>query len=313
MTDIQTLYKKVAAYGPVSATLAKLIRPTIQADEGKVLVWGDYASIEARTNPWLADSPQAEHQVLRYYREGIDLYIENAKAIFGVDSIDPETADGERMRQGGKIAVLSLGFLGAVGALKAMARSYGMRLSDTEAAMIVLGWRARNTWAKQFGYAAWDAFQNVIDNPGLEIKVGKLVYTFDPAMLSGSVLCWLPSGRPLVYPHVRKGFQEDKDSGEETYQVTYAHRYGRARMWAGKCIQGPTQAVAADLLRRALVKLDSYDITVAHTHDEIVAEVPEDKADYWAAILNEIMLDLPNWAKGLPLAVDIKSDFYYHK
>lgn len=314
MTTLTELYTQVKKYGPVSASLSKLIRPTIQAADGKVLIWCDWSAIEARTNPWLANSVEADEQVLRLFREGVDIYIENAKDIFNVEHIDKETTLGEEQRQSGKVAVLSLGFLGSVGALKAMARGYGMRLSDEQAKLIVDGWRARNTWARHFGYESWDAFQAAIQTPGQIFEVGRLAFEFKPELLGGSVLCWLPSGRPLVYPDIRMGMQENVFTGDEEFMVTYNHGHGRARMWAGKVIQGPTQACAADLLRRVLVALDPYSVVVAHTHDEVVIEVPEDEQDYWAKLLKELMLTLPAWADDkLPLEAKLDIDFFYHK
>ena len=311
--SLSILYGYLRPYGSVSSTLSKLVRPAIQAKEDHIFVWCDWSAIEARVNPWLAGSQAAYDQVLAYFHKGADLYIDNAKDIFSVSEIDLETSEGKEQRQSGKIAVLSLGFLGSVGALKAMARGYGLRLSDEEARRIVDGWRARNTWARQFGDEAWDAFQSAIHTPQTHFAAGRLTFSYEPTLLGGSVLTWLPSGRPLVYPQIREGVQENHD-GEEEFMITYRHGSGRARMWAGKVIQGPTQAVAADLLREALVKLDPFDVVVAHTHDEILAEVPSAEGDYWLQKLHDVMCELPPWADDtLPLAAEADKDFYYHK
>tara|TARA_R110000751_G_scaffold132068_2_gene234510 strand:+ start:190 stop:402 length:213 start_codon:yes stop_codon:yes gene_type:complete len=57
------------------------------------------------------------------------------------------------------------------------------------------------------------------------------------------------------------------------------------------------QAVAADILRTALLKADRAGLhIVAHVHDEIIGL--GDDGDR----LNEIMLNPPVWADGLPLA-----------
>lgn len=310
---LQDLYDMLRAYGPVSSTLSKLVRPAIQAAPGKIYVWCDWSAIEARVNPWLAGSDLAYRQVLQYFHDGADLYVDNAKDIFNVSSIDLDTAEGKEQRQSGKIAVLSLGFLGSVGALKAMARGYGLRLSDEQARKIVDGWRSRNTWARAFGDEAWYAFQTCIENPGATYRAGRLEFKYDANLMGGTVLTFLPSGRPLCYPFIKVGMQENQD-GEEEYMITYKHGHGRARAWAGKMIQGPTQACAADMLRLAIMKLDPYNVVVGHTHDELLIEVDEDKCDYWKAKLKEIMCELPPWAdEDLPIAAEVESDFYYHK
>ncbi len=63
--------------------------------------------------------------------------------------------------------------------------------------------------------------------------------------------------------------------------------------------QNCTQAVAADVLREALLEADDAGLAiVGHVHDEVIIEGgPEDGEK-----LNKIMLQQPWWADGLPLA-----------
>ena len=62
---------------------------------------------------------------------------------------------------------------------------------------------------------------------------------------------------------------------------------------------------------RALVALQ--DIAVLHTHDEIVVEVPERRLDVIRERLEITMTDLPEWAEGLPLDVEIEHGPFYTK
>jgi len=65
-------------------------------------------------------------------------------------------------------------------------------------------------------------------------------------------------------------------------------------------MQNCTQAIAADLLRDALLRADAAGLDIVlHCHDEIVI-CPRNEGD--GELLNKIMLDLPDWAVGLPLA-----------
>jgi DNA polymerase len=64
-----------------------------------------------------------------------------------------------------------------------------------------------------------------------------------------------------------------------------------------------TQAAAHDVLREALRVLDGV---VAHVHDEIVLEVPKAEAEKAKAMLERVMTTAPDWAAGLPLAVEAK-------
>lgn len=306
--------------GPIPSTLSKLIRPTFIAPEGKLLVWGDWAAIEARVNPWLADSRDAEEAVLTPYRNGDDLYILNAEPIFNIpadvireryENGDPEA---KGMRQASKIASLALAFLGSVGALRTMARGYGMRLSNEDAKIIVDGWRARNGWARRFGDKAERAAFDAMRHPGSIYKAGRLQYQFLPGLMGGTLLCYLPDGRPITYPKAKIVKQEK--FGKEQDTITYLHGMGRRSLWNGLQIQGGTQATAASILRSTLARLDVEEKEaqiVLHTHDEVGGEVDEAKASGFAERLHGVMVRGFDWTEGLPLAAEVSTSWYYTK
>lgn len=73
-----------------------------------------------------------------------------------------------------------------------------------------------------------------------------------------------------------------------------------------------TQAVANDLLRDALRRLDAAgQRVILHIHDEIVLEA--DDAEAAAAQLEAVMATPPAWAAGLPLAAEVKIRGRYGK
>lgn len=311
---------KLREFGPVASTLSKLIRPTFIAPEGRTLVWGDWASIEARVAPWLANSEAAEETVLAAFRNGSDLYLLNAEVIFNVpyaelvERVDAGDKEAKGMRQAGKVAVLALGFLGSVGALKAMAKGYGMRLSDEEAQKIVTGWRARNGWAKSFGVACEEAAFDAIRMPGAVNKVGRLRYEFSPRLMGGTLLCYLPDGRPIIYPKAK--IEKVMKFERKQNVITYLNGGSRRQLWNGLQLENATQATAASILRGTLTRLvtGEKDCTVVgHTHDEVINEVDLDKAQSFAKRLEEVMVEGFDWTDGLPLAAEVDIDWYYHK
>ena len=91
-----------------------------------------------------------------------------------------------------------------------------------------------------------------------------------------------------------------------------ASEWPRATLWPGLAVENLTQATANDILRYALRELDDlyYEI-VAHVHDEIVVECPAEDAEQVKAEMEGIMTTSPDWAKGLPLAVeaDVKNRY----
>ena len=78
------------------------------------------------------------------------------------------------------------------------------------------------------------------------------------------------------------------------------------------------QAVAADILRQTVTRIETNPMLAfmpirMTTHDEIVCEVDEARAEEAQAILRHEMLTLPKWADGLPLQSEESVCAYYSK
>jgi hypothetical protein len=204
--------------------------------------------------------------------------------------------------------------LGGAGALKAMARGYGMKLSNEDAQKIVDGWRARNTWARTFGDQCEGAAFSALNNPTVPFDAGLLQYVFVPNLLRGTLLCRLPDGRYISYPMAK--IEEIEKFDKPTMAITYLNGAGRRSLWTGLQIENCTQATAASLLRQTLVRIESTvsdAIIVGHTHDEVICETDEANAEAFAPRLKSIMVEGFDWSKGLPLGAEVATSWYYHK
>jgi DNA polymerase len=111
----------------------------------------------------------------------------------------------------------------------------------------------------------------------------------------------------LCYPFAR--FDEE---GNITYAkaawkpAADAKEWPRARLWRGLACENITQAIANDLLRYALRRLDTMGLEVVLTvHDEIVLEVEKERADWAAEQLVKVMCEPPEWCVGLPLNAEV--------
>lgn len=304
----------VDEYGhSISRLLARLIRPTFIAPEGKILVWGDWDQIEARVLPWLARSAGAEAK-LDLFRSGQDVYKYAASGIF---KCDPDEIDKDQ-RQIGKVSELALGFGGAVGAYAAMGRGYGLTLPEGTVRQIVDQWRIQNAWCVAFWHELWSAAMGAYSDPGVWYHAGRVKYLYHPDFMRGTLICELPDQRWIVYPQFKheRIIYEDEDGLPQVKWRTscvkgFGGGYGRVEIWYGTLAENITQATAASFLRRTLVTTQDY--CVLHTHDEIVIEVPEKGSDEAAEILHETMTDLPDWADGLPLTASVESGPFYTK
>jgi DNA polymerase len=290
-------HRVVPEYGRrVTDVLKGMLRPALIPAKDKVLVVSDWASIEARVNPWLAGCDLGVAK-LKLFESGEDIYKHNASATYNVKVAD---VDSEQ-RQVGKVQELACGFSGGVGAFASMGKIYGLNVTEAKAKEMVNAWRVANKWAVNFWQKIEEAYMRALRNPGFEFSAGRVTYLYDEVHL------WyiLPSGRILCYP-----FAKIENDG-----VTYAKasfkpkatdlKWPRGNLWRGLACENITQACANDILRYALRELDAAGIkTVLHVHDEVVVECDEDKAEVVLATVKQIMTTPPTWATGLPLDVE---------
>ena len=282
----------------VTDVLRSMLRPALIPAPGKQFVVADWSAVEARVTAWASNDPQAD-EVLQVFREGRDIYKREAAGIYRVaeDSVDKD------QRQIGKVAILSLGFGGSIGAFSAMGRNYGVVLPESDSRRIVDAWRRANAWAVRYWTKLEEAYTRALRNPNREFSAGRVVYMYDGQHL------WyaLPSGRVLCYPFAK--FEGD----EITYvkaawkPAADATEWPRARLWRGLACENITQAVANDLLRHALRQLDDV---VLHVHDEIVLETADPDAPN---TLKQVMCTPPDWAAGLPLSAEVETMTRYGK
>jgi len=290
----------------VTDVLKGMLRPSLLAAPGKVLVVADWAAIEARVTPW-ASNTNSGAMKLDIFAKGEDVYKHNAAATFGVGYAEVD----KDQRQIGKVQELACGFAGGVGAFAAMGRIYNILLPESDARRMVDAWRRANGWSVTYWQKLEHAYTAAMRNKGQEFSAGRVTYLFDGQHL------WyvLPSGRVLCYPFAR--FDEE---GAVTYAkaswkpAADAKEWPRARLWRGLACENITQAVANDLLRYTLKRLEEEGLPVIlHIHDEVVLEVPEDTAEAASARLVEIMCQPPAWASGLPLNVEVATMARYGK
>jgi DNA polymerase len=306
---------------PVARKLALLVRPALIAALGKLFVWSDWSTLEARITPWLAASTDADRVLDIFRAHDADPSRPDIYVIAAADVLrkDPSEITGIERQRFGKVTILACGFAGSIGALKAMALNYMIHLEDAEARRIVDAWREANPWAPEFwgahrdgeSYGLWGAAMRAWEIPGQITTAGRIAFTYRDDYLGGSLFMALPSGRLLTYPQpkwrdVDVLDKDGKPTGEKRHECSFRRAHGRAKLWRGTLTENAVQAVAADLLRAAVTRIET-DPALAfmpirlHTHDEIVVEVDEARADEAKAILRREMLTLPAWAAGLPI------------
>lgn len=258
-------------FGASPYQLKALIRPMFLGP----LAVADYSAIEARCIAWEA----GEEWALEAFRAGRDIYTETAKRM------------GEGFtRQQGKVAVLALGYQGAVGSLRVM----GATGSDAALKRMVTQYRDANPAIVGF----WRDLERVFRTGGTAGKVYVAKVGADRHIM-------LPSGRWLVYKDVHFTTEEGPYGPRTRASFwDYRKRYGkgfRVSTYGGRLAENVTQAVARDILAEAMVRLErkSFRI-VGHVHDEAIVEIPAGSNPL--AEVETIMCQPPSWAPDFPVS-----------
>ncbi|MCR4646263.1 MAG: DNA polymerase [Oscillospiraceae bacterium] len=289
-------------FGNVPDTLSQLIRTAFIPAEGHKFVVADFSAIEARVIAWLAD----EEWRMDAFAKGEDIYCASASRIYGV----PVVKHGENghLRQKGKIAELACGYQGSVGAMKAMG---GTNMSDEELKQIVDDWRKASPNIVRLWYQIENAAMDVI-RTGAALDAAGLIFRYEGAPDGLHFLTiQLPSGRKLYYcnPYI----------GENRFGKPSLHYWGAntgnwcdLETYGGKLTENVVQAIARDCLAAALQRIEDagYRI-VMHIHDEVILDVPEERADLGE--ICRLMCEPIDWAPGLLLNADGFVGDYYKK
>ena len=314
-----------AMYGAPITCVSYTLRGMICAPRGKKIIAADYNNIEGVVLAWLAGEDSKTDAFRKYFAgKGPDLYLVAAAGIYGIPLADMSKKTHPSERQIGKVSELACGYGGGVGAFQTMAHTYGVKVPDEQAEEIKTAWRDSNPNIVRFWYDLEEAAIRAVTNPGKAIECGPVRFK----MVGSFLWLQLPSGRALCYPYakilpVKTPWGQMKDAltfktvpnvsnRKKIVHVdsTNTSKWARISTYGGAISENVTQAVARDVLYEAQPRLErnGYPL-ILHVHDENVSEC--DASHGSVSEYEEIMCELPTWAKGLPVAASgFQSDRY---
>jgi DNA polymerase bacteriophage-type len=248
---------------------------------GHKFVIADFSQIEPRVTAWICGS-----SILQDLEKGHNLYEADARlaglwngANGTLKKTDPS------LYQLCKASTLGLAYGMGVQRFAATVKSQlGLEIDVVQGRKITFSWHHRNAGVRRM----W-----------LLLERG-----FTSSLVKGRYSIELPSGRRLHY------FGCERKGGKLIASPTLKG-LRRKFFWGGSLFENVVQAIARDVLRDAILRLESAGIPVLFSaHDEVVCEVPY---DFDAREIEMLMLTRSPWAKGLPLGVELTESQTYLK
>lgn len=297
-------------FGEPLSAVGDTLRGMISAAPGNKIVAADFSNIEGRMQAWFG----GEAWKLDAFRAfdagtGHDLYKIAYARSFGIQPGDVD----KPQRQIGKVMELALGYAGGVGAFQKMAAGYGVEVSEHRADELKTLWREAHPGIVNYWFELERAAVAAVQNPGRVFTVGKVAFK-----VSGS-FCFmrLPSGRCICYPYPKV---EDvlapwgKWKPTFTYMGvdSYTRKWVRCQAHGGVLFNNVVQGAARDIEAEAMVRVEraGYPVVLS-VHDEVVAEP---RIDFGSAEhFEKLMVTLPAWAEGLPVAASAWEGPRYRK
>lgn len=283
--------------GPLLAALADSQRSLHCATwPDHVLVDADLSGIEARMAPWLAN----DEEKLADFEKGIDSYKKSAMTIYPGTEYEQVT---KPQRQIGKVADLALGFGGGDGAFVSMAANYGVHLPPEQVSEIVFNWRAGRPaferWWSNLEYAVLIALDPMQHGRPVDVPIGRGFCSKVSFIKDGPALRMiLPSGRAISYHNARLHLE----AGASVPTAIYDKPEGYIETLDRKILSNNmTQGLARDHFWEVMLDVDRAEAIVHHIYDQVILEVPAERAELRLQQLIERMRVVPRWAPGLPL------------
>lgn len=288
-----------------------LLRRSIIANDGQVIVNYDASQIEARTLAFVAN----QTDVLGVFASNGDVYSYMAASLYGISyetlranrkSDDPVVAaEANKQRQFGKTLVLSCGYgQGAAGFQKYALVTAGINLTMDEAKHAVNTYRKANSFISGFWKTCDQALQVMVDGGQMYFggQDGKMFFADGKRFLLGRHVpgIQMPNGLWLNYPNLHV----DMSSGKPQFvydKVGYTGKPLKSKAYGGLICENIVQSLAFAIMKQQALWIAKYYPIVMNTHDEWCVVVPRDQAETAAEYMARCMRTAPDYVAGLPL------------
>lgn len=259
------------------------LRSVFVAGPGKTFIVADFAQIEPRVVALICK----DRKLLDQLALGMNFYEVDAR-LAGVWDGEPGTLkkNDPKLYQLQKAQTLGIGYgMGINRFIESARMMLGLEFTYDQAAAIIAAWHRRYPQVKRY----WNLLEQGM------LRAFNLKESFGVK---------LPSGRWLRY------YDLAREKGGITGATTQGSKR-RMRYWGGAIFENVVQAVARDVLRDAVIRLEAAGFPVVFSsHDEAIVEC--DPLTPPTEIVR-IMTIPPDWAKNLPLGAEATASPHYLK
>lgn len=288
-----------------------LLRRSIIANDGQVIVNFDASQIEARVLGYVANQQDA----LGVFASKGDIYSYAASQVYGIPyseindgrkSHDPDVAAKYKpIRNYGKVVQLALGYgQGAQGFQRYALLTAGISMDLDEAKRTVTAWRKANSFISGFWKTCDQALQVMVDGGQMYFggQDGKMFFADGKRFLLGRHVpgIRMPNGLWLNYPNLHV----DMSSGKPQFvydKVGYTGKPLKTKAYGGLICENIVQSLAFAIMKQQALWIAKYYPIVMNTHDEWCVVVPRDQAETAAEYMARCMRTAPDYVAGLPL------------
>ncbi len=281
-----------AGGNPQNFTRGSFLRGAVRPPAGQSMVVGDFAAIELRILSWLAKEPKLINAIINE----LDLYCDFASRFYGRSISKADKIE----RQFGKCAILGLGYgMGAKKFAATVKAQLGIQLTEDQAQQVIDLYRETYFNVPRL----WDMASQAI---GFMADARVNCLQFAPFIKVRKNMLVLPSGLTLQYPNLRIGGVR---FGHPEWVYDSASKKkskdGVSRLYGGKLVENICQALAGELCKEAIEKLEDMGVSCAgQVHDEIIAIEKEDPHSA-AVLMKYVMEQSPAWWREIKLSAEV--------
>ena len=228
------------------------------------------------------------------------------------------------LTEDGPLLVHNCGYGMGPDKLQMYAAGMGVELTLEMCQLIVDTYRSVNRPVCELWWACEQAAINAVRYPGQVFRVNsKIAYK----KVNKFLFCQLPSGRMIPYPFPRlrketvwypsKGGKPPRSQTKDVlyYEETssYTRKWELVSTYGAKLVENLVQALCRDIMAEAMrvVRKDGRFQILLTVHDELVTQTDLEGQSH--KILEGLMMQMPKWADGFPLAVEGQTLNRYQK